>query len=595
MYFPLKADQPCRTYSDVIPWKRQWHVRPLLEMSGLEVAGAGLEAIALAARILQAIDFFGVEVSGRDDGLAPIQDFHCRHFSGHKKKAAIPTEIRTITDVFAAYAISKETAHVIARARLNKSVASQWTRLGRGIRVPERLQAHLLTAACQVIDDREEFRNDNIMGDTGRQTAKALLDLLQYPGMEYSGMEYPGMEEYEGNGTYAFESTVRWVFEDSANENRENLPKWLRDSSGMYLISGNSGTGKSTWMKYILGHQKTTENLNVWAGPNCLIRSHFFFWWGSSPLRRSEEGLWRALIHKALSQQPLLMPSALPREWAMLYLQALGPSGGRLLDGNSGSWGVQKLKDAALRLTFQRQSKISWFIAIDAIDEADKDLTKNVDFITKSLTTLGDIKLLMAARTVAPYDKIKASLDLSMDANKVGIESYIRARIEGIEQIRAVEPRLRVIQEEMIKMVSKHTQGMFLKADLALKELERRAQHGDLTSSLERIEPTLLGLYDGLWRVIQPKDREVVVRAAELIFTEGRITSKWPVYQFRKTRVIDLVLSFYPSEKFNERKAKKSWRQVRDELQKECSTIAEAITSTNFFVLKQLPGSHPKD
>jgi hypothetical protein len=94
---------------------------------------------------------------------------------------------------------------------------------------------------------------------------------------------------------------------------------WLESGTGLYWINGKAGSGKSTLMKYIVSHGKTSSLLGQWAGNLKLCTGAFFFWNSGSKQQCSQAGLFRSLLHDILGQHPELIPTVLPAQWGARY------------------------------------------------------------------------------------------------------------------------------------------------------------------------------------------------------------------------------------------------------------------------------------
>lgn len=55
----------------------------------------------------------------------------------------------------------------------------------------------------------------------------------------------------------AHQETFEWIFSDSEFRPWSNFREWLQSDNGLYWLSGKAGSGKSTLMKYIVGHEET--------------------------------------------------------------------------------------------------------------------------------------------------------------------------------------------------------------------------------------------------------------------------------------------------------------------------------------------------
>jgi putative ribosome biogenesis GTPase RsgA len=85
----------------------------------------------------------------------------------------------------------------------------------------------------------------------------------------------------------AHTSTFRWIFGDTQNDDAsdrfrdtlgiglfderarakvDSFVQWLSSGTGVYHIAGKLGSGKSTLIKYLSGHNRVREELQKWAG-----------------------------------------------------------------------------------------------------------------------------------------------------------------------------------------------------------------------------------------------------------------------------------------------------------------------------------------
>jgi hypothetical protein len=101
---------------------------------------------------------------------------------------------------------------------------------------------------------------------------------------------------------------------------RSSFLNWLGAGNGVYHISGKAGSGKSTLMKFLCNHAKTTAELTAWAGDKNkkLVFARFFFWKAGEELQQSLQGLYRSLLFEFLRQCPELIPQVFPSQWEQL-------------------------------------------------------------------------------------------------------------------------------------------------------------------------------------------------------------------------------------------------------------------------------------
>jgi hypothetical protein len=99
--------------------------------------------------------------------------------------------------------------------------------------------------------------------------------------------------------------TFQWIFSDAQgvgegerdNPNWDSLVNWLSTGTGIFLVSGKPGSGKSTFMKFLYEDSRTHIELAKWAGMSpsqapssvqkltqpqqgdrTLVVAKFFFW-----------------------------------------------------------------------------------------------------------------------------------------------------------------------------------------------------------------------------------------------------------------------------------------------------------------------------
>jgi polynucleotide 5'-kinase involved in rRNA processing len=78
--------------------------------------------------------------------------------------------------------------------------------------------------------------------------------------------------------------TFQWIFEDQLDAEGRDHPNtvsfvnWSADGTGIFHIAGKLGSGKSTLMKFICEHGRTTQLLKEWAGKTRkLVLAQVFF------------------------------------------------------------------------------------------------------------------------------------------------------------------------------------------------------------------------------------------------------------------------------------------------------------------------------
>ena len=76
-------------------------------------------------------------------------------------------------------------------------------------------------------------------------------------------LRFVEMLDRHENISDAYSETFEMIYGDISPWS--NFREWLQSGSGCYWINGKAGSGKSTLMKFIFGHSKTREALEIWA------------------------------------------------------------------------------------------------------------------------------------------------------------------------------------------------------------------------------------------------------------------------------------------------------------------------------------------
>jgi hypothetical protein len=101
-----------------------------------------------------------------------------------------------------------------------------------------------------------------------------------------------------------FGHSFHWAFENAS----VGLTEWLRKGTGLFWVSGKPGSGKSTFMKFLLNDPRTRELLHKWNSPSSQIIGNFFFHYRGTLLQKSFEGLLRSLVTQLPEEEPRLRP-----------------------------------------------------------------------------------------------------------------------------------------------------------------------------------------------------------------------------------------------------------------------------------------------
>ncbi|KAK3319732.1 hypothetical protein B0T19DRAFT_270955 [Cercophora scortea] len=275
----------------------------------------------------------------------------------------------------------------------------------------------------------------------------------------------------------AHTKTFDWIFAPPKRHSLwSDFSHWLRESSGIYWITGKPGSGKSTLMKYIHSHSTTHDFLEIWKGSDVLATAHFFFWAPGTSLQKSQEGLLRALLHSLLSQCPQLIPSAFPD----LFNELLA---GKNPDH---SLTVAELQ-AALHMLIESSRGIKFCLFVDGLDEYAGDHPDIVQTFDK-LSSFPYVKIVISSRPWTVFlDAFGTQPRLRLQDLTAGdIRRYISDSLSnsnGLREIRAINPEL---YPTLVSRICGRASGVFLWVRLAVKSILLGLQDADTVTDLYR-------------------------------------------------------------------------------------------------------------
>jgi hypothetical protein len=88
----------------------------------------------------------------------------------------------------------------------------------------------------------------------------------------------------------AHPETFEWAFSAPAEDQSwSDLSYWLRGGDGVYWVNGKAGSGKPTFMKYLLDdrYSRLHHFLSDWANGSPFLIATFFFWCNGTKLQKS--------------------------------------------------------------------------------------------------------------------------------------------------------------------------------------------------------------------------------------------------------------------------------------------------------------------
>ena len=224
-------------------------------------------------------------------------------------------------------------------------------------------------------------------------------------------LQFPEMSSRYYSIANAYSETFDWALKDDTS----SLKTWLLHGSDLFWICGKAGSGKSTFMKFLRGDERTWELLETWAGgSDNLILVNCYFWYLGTELEKSIDGLLRTILHQILDVHELISG---PME-ACLDRQGTGP------------WTQTALKEL-IQLAILNAAPRKVCIFIDGLDEYKGNHTSLVTFLNELNLQTG-AKLCVSSRPwnvfTRAYEEDKPHLYLQ-DLTRSDIEHYVTSTL----------------------------------------------------------------------------------------------------------------------------------------------------------------------
>jgi hypothetical protein len=268
-------------------------------------------------------------------------------------------------------------------------------------------------------------------------------------------------------------------------------------------------------MKVLSNHDKTQEQLTLWAGDKTLAFARFYFWKAGDNLQQSLQGLYRSLLFEVLRQCLEMIPLVFPSQWEQLQVS----TGTSLADKTL--FRPSHIKIAVTRLIQHKSFPRHRFcFFIDGLDEYDGHPVDHRRLATslQDWASENDVKICVSSWPHLEFhDVFLNSPDRRMNLHELtkhDIYLYSRRMIEEATGSDDISDDY----QSLIDKVVRRSDGVFLWAWLVVRTLMsgilRRDPIGTLLDSLETNPKRLNDLYVQLLDSLQPHDQK---RGAQML------------------------------------------------------------------------------
>ncbi|GJN85045.1 hypothetical protein PLIIFM63780_008609 [Purpureocillium lilacinum] len=299
-------------------------------------------------------------------------------------------------------------------------------------------------------------------------------------------LQYPERLDREARIPEAFSRTFDWIFSDreaceTAERPWSSFRHWLESGDSVYWITGKPGSGKSTLMKMLYHEPRTAEYLRTWVGPcGDLIIAGFYFWHAGTELQTSHEGLFRSLLHQALSKRlAMSADSAVPSKWSAFSLAVLGVRESPL------SW-EQLVQGLRLLVEEEPESLVKYAFFIDGLDEYVGDSTRLISLL-RNLSSYPNVKVCVSSRPWVVFeDEFRQAANLMLQHRTHNdIALYAEQNLTTNTAFRELQEYSPEYASKLIHNITDKASGVFLWVVLVVRSLIEGLEQGDRPSELQ--------------------------------------------------------------------------------------------------------------
>jgi hypothetical protein len=385
------------------------------------------------------------------------------------------------------------------------------------------------------------FHSERDSGVSGHYTETSSINLKRFTKQILDALEFREMEERQAGVAEAYEHTFEWIYDHTQDTKRpwNNIVEWFKSGTGIYWINGKAGSGKSTLMKYIIGHESTQGSLKKWCKEEELIIGTFYFWYAGTTLQRSQIGLLRSLLHYVLLHKwemvPILFPNiiralqsgqqTIPLELTLLELQYAFKS---------------------LVHTDLLSGKVCFII--DGLDEYDGD-HDDLAHLFARVTQSDRVKILVSSRPIPAcvYAFSKCPSLRLQDLTLKDIRYFADNELSQHPLMQELEIETPGATNELVQNIASKASGVFLWVSVVVKLLIRGLRDYDTVVDLHRkiddLPEELEELYSHMLRSMSKVDRAQGSKFLQIVLKSSKTHLAFPM--------TPLQLSFAEEEAYN--------------------------------------------
>ncbi|XXG95479.1 multidrug-resistance type transporter aminotriazole resistance [Hypoxylon texense] len=383
---------------------------------------------------------------------------------------------------------------------LHESIKRFIDRWSEGCRaLSELVSNEAQTTRAHVTTEAELTRDRITLIDTRLVSESSQRQLEETRGRLLSTLYFPEMNQRENNIGEASDDIVHETFGESV------ILDWLQSDGRVFWINGKVGSGKSTLVKRLINHHRTTEYLQIW-NPSVKIFRFFFYEIGTSILQRTLLGCLRTLLHQLLDKIPNTLE----------YLLQVRPGIKEKISEHD--WSSKELSDILFECL--RHPTPAACLFIDGLDEIQTNERNDIAQFVESLAGLPNVKVCASCRPENIFRQFLGSYPILQvqDLNYNAILSH------ADKVLKRCTASLQVLEDDYQQLLSDlvhKSEGVFLWAVIAIESLARGIENEDswtlLEQRLHEFAPNLNELYNQMWHK-QNEDLVLYKRDAAKVF-----------------------------------------------------------------------------